>query len=64
MRVEFVIVDTCGAQETLACPICGSIFDIDAHSNKNLIFDREYKGVVAKCPDCGAVQSGDDDEIY
>ena len=59
-RVDFVIIDTEGHHETLACPNCGNIFDVDAHTDENLIFDKDYKGFVAKCPDCGILQKGDD----
>ncbi len=62
-RVEFVIVESHGAEETLACPKCGCVFDVDAHTEENLIFDRAYKGLVAKCPDCGVLQKADDDPV-
>jgi uncharacterized C2H2 Zn-finger protein len=63
MRVDFVIIDTDGTHETLACPNCGCVFDIDAHSEENLVFDKIYKGYVAKCPDCKSMQKGDEDEV-
>jgi uncharacterized C2H2 Zn-finger protein len=59
-RVEFVIIESNGPHETLACPDCGRTFDIDAHTHENLIFDKSYMGLVAKCPDCGALQRADD----
>lgn len=64
IRVDFVIVDdSLGHINTLACPNnCGCIFDINAHTNENLVFDPKWKGVVAKCPDCGALQKGEDDD--
>ena len=58
--VDFVIIESKGIHETLACPKCGKIFDIDAHTEENLIWDRAYKGLVAKCPDCGVLQKGDE----
>ena len=61
-RVDFVTIESLGAQETLACPKCGCVFDIDAHSELNLVHDRAYKGMVAKCPDCGVLQKADPDE--
>jgi uncharacterized C2H2 Zn-finger protein len=59
-RVEFVIVETNGAHETLACPKCGAIFDVDAHTEENLVFDKTYIGYIAKCPDCGVLQIAED----
>lgn len=62
-RVDFVIVDDSqGYVNTLACPKCGNIFDINAHTNENLAFDREFKGMVARCPDCGVVQRAEEDD--
>ena len=59
-RVDFVTIESMGAEEVLACPECGCVFDVDAHSQENLIFDKAYKGLVAKCPDCGVLQKADD----
>jgi uncharacterized C2H2 Zn-finger protein len=61
-RVDFVTIESLGAHETLACPKCGCIFDIDAHEELNLVHDKVYKGLVAKCPDCGVLQKADPDE--
>jgi len=58
--VNFVMVEDRGAQNTLACPACGTIFDVDAHTQENLIWSKEYKGVVAQCPDCKATQNPDE----
>lgn len=60
--VNFVMVEDRGAQNTLACLACGTIFDVDAHTQENLIWSKEYKGVVAQCPDCKATQIGDEEE--
>jgi uncharacterized C2H2 Zn-finger protein len=62
-RVEFVIIETDGFHETLACPKCGNIFEIDVHTELNLVFDKEYMGLVSKCPDCGALQKGDEELV-
>jgi hypothetical protein len=51
-----------GSHETLACPKCGCIFDVDAHTQENLVDDKAYKGLVAKCPDCKVLQKADPDE--
>jgi uncharacterized Zn finger protein len=59
-KVDFVIIDSNGPHETLACPNCGNIFDVDAHTEENLVWDKEYMGLLAKCPDCGRLQKGDD----
>jgi len=63
-RVDFVIVDDSrGHINSLVCPNkCGCMFDIDAYTNENLVFDAAWKGWVAKCPDCGAIQNAEDDE--
>lgn len=61
-RVDFVTIESLGSHETLACPKCGCIFDIDAHTQENLVEDKAYKGLVAKCPDCGVLQKADPDE--
>lgn len=58
--VDFVLIDTTGTHETLACPNCGSIFEIDIHEKLNLVYDKAYQGYLAKCPDCSAIQKGDD----
>jgi hypothetical protein len=60
-RVDFVIIESLGSHETLACPKCGCVFDIDAYSQENMIFDKEYQGLLAKCPDCKALQIGDEE---
>lgn len=60
-RVDFVTVESRGAYETLACPKCGCVFDVDAYSKENLVDDLAYKGMVAKCPDCGVLQKAEDD---
>lgn len=59
--VNFVMVEDRGAQNTLACPACGKIFDIDAHTQENLVWSKEYKGVVAQCPDCKATQIAEEE---
>jgi uncharacterized C2H2 Zn-finger protein len=59
-RVDFIIVDTTGSHEILACPECGKVFEIDAHTQENMIFDETYKGLLAKCPDCGVLQKDDE----
>ncbi len=56
-RVDFVIIETNKHHETLACPNCGKVFDV--YTQENLVFDKDYKGFVAKCPDCGILQKGD-----
>lgn len=59
-RVDFVTIESLGSHETLACPDCGAVFDVDAYTQENLVEDRAYKGLVAKCPDCGVLQKVDD----
>lgn len=59
-RVDFVIIETLGHYETLACPKCGNIFDINVYTQENLVFDKEYMGLVAKCSECGILQRGED----
>lgn len=59
-RVDFVTIESRGAEETLACPKCGRVFEVDAHTQENLIFDQSYVGLVAKCPDCGVLQKAVD----
>jgi len=54
---EFVIFDTQGSHETLACPQCGCLFEIDAYTQENMVFDKTYMGLIAKCPDCGVLQN-------
>lgn len=58
--VEFVIFESKGSHETLACPKCGCLFEIDAYSQENMIFDKSYQGLIAKCPDCGVLQKAED----
>ena len=60
-RVDFVIIESLGSHETLACPKCGCVFDIDAYSQENMVFDKEYQGLLAKCPDCKVIQIGDEE---
>ena len=62
-RVDFVTIESDGPHETLACPKCGSIFDVDAHTEENLVFDKAYKGLVAQCPDCKSLQKADEDDL-
>lgn len=58
-KVNFVIVETEGSHECLACPKCGAVFEIDAYTQLNMAFDKDYMGLLAKCPDCGVQQLGD-----
>lgn len=62
-RVDFVTIESLGSHETLACPKCGCIFDVDAYTQENLVEDRAYKGLVAKCPDCQVLQKAEDDDV-
>lgn len=57
-KVDFIVVESRGSHETLACPKCGCMFDIDAYLQENMIWDKEYVGLVSKCPDCGVIQIG------
>lgn len=61
-QVNFVVVEDRGAENTLACPACGKIFDVNARSQENLIWCDRYMGLVAKCPDCHVTQNPDQPE--
>ena len=58
-KTDFVIFEK-GSHETLACPKYGCLFDIDAYTQENMVFDKVYMGLLAKCPDCGALQKAED----
>lgn len=51
-EVDFEMVDDRGAQATLECPACGFVFEVDAHTDLNLEWDRTKMAMVAKCPIC------------
>lgn len=55
-RVEFIILKEDGHKETLKCPECDTIFDIDAISWLNMTWDKETKWQVSVCPGCGVTQ--------
>lgn len=56
-KIDFVVVDDKRkTTQELACPNCGEIFEIDAYTAENMVFDKEFMGFIAKCPDCGSVQ--------
>lgn len=51
-EVEFEILEDRGASATLECPACGFVFNIDAHTEENLQWDRPKKAFIAVCPIC------------
>jgi uncharacterized Zn finger protein len=51
-EVEFEMIEDRGTQATIECPACGFIFDIDAHTNLNLEWNRPKKAMICVCPIC------------
>jgi hypothetical protein len=51
METEFEIVIECGISATLKCE-CGHVFDVDAHTNENLQWDKPKLAYIAVCPVC------------
>lgn len=50
--------DTNEGWQLLECQSCGEVFNVDYHTEQNLIYDYENRCVVPKCPMCG--QEGDE----
>jgi C4-type Zn-finger protein len=55
-KVNFTILENLGTKNTLECPECRQVFDIDAMTDLNLVWDRQLVMYVAKCPKCGVEQ--------
>lgn len=51
-EVEFTIVEDRGPQATLECPACAFVFDVDAHTEENLQWNKKQRALLAVCPIC------------
>jgi predicted RNA-binding Zn-ribbon protein involved in translation (DUF1610 family) len=62
MKIEHtyfgIMQDTNEGWQLLECQSCGEVFNVDYHTEQNLIYDYENRYVVPKCPMCG--QEGDE----
>ncbi len=56
IEANFIILDDRGSQNTLECPRCGNVFDIDAMTELNLVWNWRQMAFVAKCTLCGTQQ--------
>lgn len=56
IEANFIIIEDRGTQNTLECPRCGCIFDIDAMDEENLEWSWEQMAFRAVCPLCGTKQ--------
>ena len=50
IEADFIILQDGGYQCLLECPRCGIEFDVNAHTEKNLIWHRAKQALVAMCP--------------
>ena len=56
IEAEFKLLEDRGIENTLECPRCGCVFDVNALTHENLIWAKTKMADIAKCPLCGTQQ--------
>lgn len=56
IEASFEILEDRGTQNTLECPRCGCVFDVDAKTEANLVWSWKQMALIAVCPLCDTHQ--------
>ncbi len=56
IEANFDVLEDRGTQNTLECPRCTCVFEVDAITEENLIWSCKQMAIIAVCPLCGTQQ--------